>query len=98
MATDGNLQRRTGGDSLIFIGRQTQRGAHITGDTVFQGTAPDWSDLNAIVAALINQRFPFVRNTLDPTSESTESESITGNNAAVPGHHHQTLRRWRMGV
>ena len=84
MATDGNLQRRTGGDSLIFIGRQTQRGAHITGDTVFQGTAPDWSDLNAIVAALINQRFPFVRNTLDPTSESTESESITGNNAAVP--------------
>ena len=77
-------ERRTSGDSLIFIGRQTKRGAHITGDTVFQGIAPDWKDLTNITAALINQRFPFVRNTLDPTSESTESESITGNNAALP--------------
>ena len=83
MATQGP-QRRTSGDSLIFIGRQPKRGTHITGDTVFQGAAPDWSDLTNITAALINQRFPFVRNTLDPTSESTESESITGNNAALP--------------
>ena len=77
-------KRRTGGESIILIGRQSKRGTPITGGTVFQGTAPDWSDLNAIVAALINRRFPFVRNTLDPTGETTESESITGSNAAVP--------------
>ena len=77
-------QRRTGGDSYLFIGRQQKRGTHITGETVFQGDAPDWSNLNAIKAALIPRRFPFVRNTLDPTAETTESESIVGGNAATP--------------
>ena len=74
-------QRRTGGDSYIFIGRQPKRGSFITGATVFQGQAPDWSDLENISAALIPRRFPFVRNTLDPTAETTESESIVGGNA-----------------
>lgn len=76
-------QRRTSGDSYIFIGRQPKRGSHITGATVFQGNAPDWSDLENIAAALIPRRFPFVRNTLDPTAETTESESIVGGNAAA---------------
>ena len=77
------LERRTAGDSYIFIGRQSQRGEFITGLTVFQGDAPDWSDLNAIDPALTKRIFPFVRNTLDPTSETTESESIVGGNAAI---------------
>lgn len=76
-------QRRTGGDSYIFIGRQSKRGTHITGTDVFQGEAPDWSDLNSIDPALIPRRFPFVRNTLDPTAETAESESIVGGNAAA---------------
>ena len=76
-------QRRSGGDSYIFIGRQPKRGSHITGATVFQGNAPDWSDLKNISAALLPRSFPFVRNTLDPTAETTESESIVGGNAAA---------------
>lgn len=77
-------QRRTSGDSYIFFGRQSKRGTHITGATAFQGTAPDWSNLENIAAALIPRRFPFVRNTLDPTAETTASESIVGGNVATP--------------
>ena len=83
MAT-ADLKRRTGGDSYIFIGRQKKYGEHITGDEVFWGKAPDWSDLNAIDPRLIRRRLIFTRNTLDPTSETADSESITGANAAVP--------------
>ena len=77
-------ERRTAADSIIFIGRQPKRGTQITGATVFQGVAPDWSDLNNITAALVNRRIVFVRNTLDPTSETAASESIFGANAAAP--------------
>lgn len=74
-------KRRTGGDSYIFIGRQKKYGIPITGADVFNGTAPDWSDLNSITAALIRNHFVFTRNTLDPTAEETESESIIGGGA-----------------
>ena len=76
-------QRQTGGNSYIFLGRQPKRGVHITGATVFQGIAPDWNDLENIVPALIPRQFPFIRNTLDPTAETTASESIVG---ATPQH------------
>lgn len=76
-------QRQTGGNSYIFLGRQPKRGSHITGATVFQGIAPDWNDLENIVPALIPRQFPFIRNTLDPTAETTASESIVGANAAA---------------
>lgn len=74
-------QRRTGGDSYIFIGRQPKYGTPITGANVFDGAAPDWSDPQAIVAKLIRNHFVFTRNTLDPTAEETESESIIGGGA-----------------
>ena len=77
-------QRQTGGNSIVLLGRQPKRGTHITGATVFQAVTPDWSDLENIVAALIKRRFPFIRNTLDPTAETTASESIVGGNAAAP--------------
>lgn len=77
-------ERRTAGDSIILIGRQPKRGTYITGDDVFQGVSPDWSDLANIIAAIINRRFPFIRNTLDPTAETEASESIFGDNAAAP--------------
>lgn len=83
MAT-ADLQRRTGGDSIIIGGRQKKYGEHITGADVFNGTAPDWSNLDSPIAALRVARSPFVRNTLDPTSETAESESISGDNAATP--------------
>ena len=83
MAT-ADLQRRTGGNSIILAGRQKKYGEHITGADVFNGIAPDWSDLDSIIAALRVGRYPFVRNTLDPTSETAESESIPGDNAAAP--------------
>ena len=74
-------KRRTGSDSYIFIGRQPKYGTPITGANVFNGTAPDWSDLDNIAAALIRNHFVFTRNTLDPTAEETESESIVGGGA-----------------
>ena len=74
-------KRRTGGDSYIFIGRQPKYGTPIIGANVFNGDAPDWSDLDNIVAALIRNHFVFTRNTLDPTAEETESESIIGGGA-----------------
>lgn len=74
-------QRRIGGDSYIFIGRQPKYGDPITGADVFDGAAPDWSDPQAIVAKLIRNHFVFTRNTLDPTAEETESESIIGGGA-----------------
>ena len=83
MAT-ADLQRRTGGNSIILAGRQKKYGEHITGADVFNGIAPDWSDLDSPIAALRVGRYPFVRNTLDPTSETAESESIPGDNAAAP--------------
>ena len=83
MAT-ADLERRTGGDSIILAGRQKKYGEHIIGDDVFNGIAPDWSNLDSITAALRRGRFPFTRNTLDPTSETADSESIRGDNVAVP--------------
>ena len=77
------LERQTTGGDIILIGRQSARGTHITGDTVFQGMSPDWSDLNNITAALIKRRFPYLRNTLDPNAETAASEAIYGNNAAA---------------
>ena len=71
-------KRRSGGDSYIFIGRQPKYGEPITGANVFDGNAPDWSDPANIVAKLIRNHFVFTRNTLDPTAEETESESIIG--------------------
>lgn len=76
-------QRQSGGSSIIFIGRQPKRGTYITGPTVFQGKAPDWSDLANIAPALLRRRLPFIRNTLDPTSDTTASESIPGGNATA---------------
>ena len=72
------LKRRIGGNSYIFIGRQPKYGEPITGANVFDGNAPDWSDPANIVAKLIRNHFVFTRNTLDPTAEETESESIIG--------------------
>ena len=69
-------QRRTGGDSYIFIGRQLKYGKPIIGANVFDGAAPD-----ASTAKLIRNHFVFTRNTLDPTAEETESESIIGGGA-----------------
>ena len=69
-------KRRTGGDSYIFIGRQLKYGAPILGANVFDGVAPD-----ASTAKLIRNHFVFTRNTLDPTAEETESESIIGGGA-----------------
>ena len=69
-------KRRTGGDSYIFIGRQLKYGTPIIGENVFDGVAPD-----ASTAKLIRNHFVFTRNTLDPTAEETESESIIGGGA-----------------
>ena len=69
-------KRRTGGDSYIFIGRQLKYGVPIIGENVFDGVAPD-----ASTAKLIRNHFVFTRNTLDPTAEETESESIIGGGA-----------------
>ena len=69
-------KRRTGGDSYIFIGRQLKYGTPIIGANVFDGTAPETSK-----AKLIRNHFVFTRNTLDPTAEETESESIIGGGA-----------------
>lgn len=69
-------KRRTGGDSYIFIGRQLKYGTPIIGANVFDGVAPD-----ASTAKLIRNHFVFTRNTLDPTAEETESESIIGGGA-----------------
>ena len=69
-------QRRTGGDSYIFIGRQLKYGKPIIGEDVFNGAAP-----TASLAKLIRNHFVFTRNTLDPTAEETESESIIGGGA-----------------
>ena len=80
----GTLERRPAGDSIIILGRQKAYDEPITGEDVFNGIAPDWSDPDNIVARLSRKRVPFVRNTLDPTSETAESESITGDNAAAP--------------
>ncbi|MDE0398866.1 MAG: hypothetical protein OXL96_13810 [Candidatus Poribacteria bacterium] len=77
-------KRRTGAESDIFIGRQLKRGTFITGDDVFQAKEPKWSTPNNIIAALIRRRFAFIRNTLDPNAETTQSESIIGGNAATP--------------
>lgn len=66
-------QRRTGDYSYIFLGRQLKYGVPIIGEKVFDGEAPSDS-----VAKLIRNHFVFTRNTLDPTSEETESESIIG--------------------
>ena len=69
-------QRRTGGDSYIFIGRQLKYGTPIIGENVFDGAAPETSK-----AKLIRNHFVFTRNTIDPTAEETESESIIGGGA-----------------
>lgn len=69
-------QRRTGGDSYIFIGRQRKYGTPIIGANVFDGAAP-----TTTLAKLIRNHFVFTRNTLDPTAEETESESIIGGGA-----------------
>ena len=69
-------QRRTGGDSYIFIGRQLKYGTPIIGADVFDGAAPA-----SALAKLIRNHFVFTRNTLDPTAEETESESIIGSGA-----------------
>ena len=74
-------KRRSGDDSYIFLGRQPKYGTPITGANVFDGGAPDWSNLNAPVAKLIRKHFVFVRNTLDPTSTEEASESIIGSGA-----------------
>ena len=70
-------QRRSGGDSYIFSGRQLQYGKPIIGADVFDGEAPE-----AALAKLIRKHFVFTRNTLDPTSEETESESIIGSRSS----------------
>ena len=72
-------KRRTGGDSYIFIGRQLKYGTPIIGTDVFDGAAPANS-----LAKLIRNHFVFTRNTLDPTSEETESDSIIGGGATPP--------------
>ena len=72
-------KRRTGGDSYIFIGRQLKYGTPIIGENVFDGAAPTSS-----LAKLIRNHFVFTRNTLDPTAEETESESIIGSGGS-PG-------------
>ena len=72
-------QRRSGGDSYIFIGRQLAYGTPIIGSDVFDGAAPE-----AAKAKLIRRHFPFTRNTLDPTSEETASDSIIGAGATPP--------------
>ena len=69
-------QRRIGGDSYIFIGRQLKYGKPITGAEVFNGAAP-----TTTLAKIIRNHFVFTRNTLDPTAEETESESIIGGGA-----------------
>ena len=69
-------QRRIGGDSYIFLGRQLKYGEPITGANVFDGEAP-----TTALAKLIRNHFVFTRNTLDPTAEETESESIIGGGA-----------------
>ena len=69
-------KRRTGGDSYIFIGRQLKYGTPIIGADVFDGAAPA-----SALAKLIRNHFVFTRNTLDPTAEETESESIIGSGA-----------------
>ena len=69
-------KRRTGGDSYIFIGRQLKYGTPIIGADVFNGAAPA-----SALAKLIRNHFVFTRNTLDPTAEETESESIIGSGA-----------------
>ena len=69
-------KRRIGGDSYIFIGRQLKYGKPIIGENVFDGAAPE-----AAKAKLIRNHFVFTRNTLDPTAEETESESIIGGGA-----------------
>lgn len=69
-------QRRSGGDSYIFIGRQLKYGTPIIDANVFDGAAPA-----ADKAKLIRNHFVFTRNTLDPTAEETESESIIGGGA-----------------
>ena len=68
--------RRTGGDSYIFIGRQLKYGVPIIGEKVFDGAKPTDE-----LAKLIRNHFVFTRNTLDPTAEETESESIIGGGA-----------------
>ena len=69
-------KRRSGGDSYIFIGRQLEYGKPIIGANVFDGAAPTTE-----LAKLIRNHFVFTRNTLDPTAEETESESIIGGGA-----------------
>lgn len=69
-------KRRIGGDSYIFIGRQLKYGTPIIGANVFDGAAP-----TTTLAKLIRNHFVFTRNTLDPTAEETESESIIGGGA-----------------
>ena len=71
-------KRRIGGDSYIFAGRQLKYGTPIIGEDVFDGAAPTKS-----LAKLIRNHFVFTRNTLDPTAEETESESITGGAATA---------------
>jgi len=69
-------KRRTGGDSYIWIGRQLKYGVPIIGENVFDGAKPTDE-----LAKLIGNHFVFTRNTLDPTAEETESESIIGGGA-----------------
>ncbi|MCY3744466.1 MAG: hypothetical protein OXH00_25910 [Candidatus Poribacteria bacterium] len=71
-------KRRIGGDSYIFIGRNLKYGVPIIGENVFDGEAPTTS-----LAKLIRNHFVFTRNTLDPTAEETESESIIGGGATA---------------
>ena len=66
-------QRRSGGDSYILIIRQLLYGTPAIGADIFDGTAPE-----ANKARPVRKNFPFTRNTLDPTSEETESDSIIG--------------------
>ncbi len=72
-------QRRAGGDSYIFAGRQLKYGTPIIGEDVFDAGAP-----TETLAKLIRNHFVFTRNTLDPTAEETESESIIGGGATPP--------------
>lgn len=74
-------ERRPGDLSFIFIGRQKAYGERIIGSDVFNGTAPDWSDADAIVPKLIRRHFPFVRNTLDANADTAQSDSIYGGGA-----------------
>lgn len=71
-------KRRIGGDSYIFIGRNLKYGTPIIGEDVFDGAAPTNK-----LAKLIRNHFVFTRNTLDPTGEETESESIIGGGATA---------------